>query len=235
MRLQALGAAGEPGLTELASGIDALYMSGHGEVSARLLAELEAAKVRAQEDDSDVALSLGGVAARLEPRSFGRYAYRLKTEHGLIGLMASSTSPLPPVRMQPRADHLHAVGPRASVAWFEGLVGSFTGGLRTTVARLDVFSDWHGFALTADDRKRFVCRAKRCDTHEDGEALTGFEFGRRNTHTLAARIYDKSVDMKRTGNLWWPDVWGTAYDPERQVVRVEIELGRKGLTQYGVD
>lgn len=46
MRLQGKGGAAHgavvPGLTELASGIDALYLSGHGEVRLGLADELEA-------------------------------------------------------------------------------------------------------------------------------------------------------------------------------------------------
>jgi hypothetical protein len=222
-----------PGLVELASGVDALYVSGRGVVSPRFLTELEGAKQRAQASDTGVAIDVDGHAATVEPRAFGRYPFLLSTEHGRIGVTDSTS--LPALRIQPLAEHLHAVGPRASLAWFEDLAASFTDDLRLSASRLDVFSDWHGLVLDADDRHRFVGRAKRLDTHEDAGALTGFEFGRRKTQTVAARIYDKSLDMKTKGALWWPQVWGDAYEPGRQVVRVEVEFGRKGLTQYGVD
>ena len=234
MRLRATDSAPASGLViELASGIDALYMSGHGVVSQALLADLEAAKLRSQEAEELVPVDLGGVRANVGPGAWGKYAYRLETPYGLIGV--STSLALPPIRVQPLAEHLHAVGPARSVAWFEGIVGSFTRDLRLAASRVDVFSDWHGLTLTAEDRHRFVGRATRLDTHESAGSLTGFEFGRRTTKTVVARIYDKSMDMKRKGSLWWQDRWGSAYDPARQVMRVEFEFGRKGLMQYGVD
>lgn len=169
----------------------------------------------------------------MEPRSFGRYPYLLQTEHGRVGVTDSLS--LPALRIQPLAEHLHAVGPAASLALFERAVGEVTDDLRLTASRLDVFSDWHGLSLGADDRRRFVGRAKRLDTHEDSGELTGFEFGRRRTGTLTARIYDKTLDVELKGARWWHEVWGARYEPGRQVIRVEVEFGRKGLGQYGVD
>ncbi|MCU1494758.1 MAG: hypothetical protein JWO62_2522 [Acidimicrobiaceae bacterium] len=222
-----------PALTELASGIDALYMSGRGDVSEALLVDLKAARAAAEEANEAVPFDLGGVEVRVEPRSFGRYPYRLLTDHGLVGITSSAA--LPAIRVQPKSEHLHAVGPAASAAWFTDLAAGFTRQLRMTASRLDVFSDWQGFELEVENRTHFVGRAKRLDTHEEDGRLTGFEFGRRSTKTVAGRIYDKSLDVANTGKLWWHDKWGSAYDPRRQVFRVEFEFGRKGLTQYRVD
>ncbi len=237
MRLQADESASDrassPELTELASGIDALYMSGRGDVSPAFLSDLKSLRSVAEEANEPQPLDLGGVVVRVEPRAFGRYPYRLQTEHGLVGVTRSQA--LPPIRVQPKSEHLHAVGPEASVAWFSELAVGFTRGLRLTASRVDVFSDWHGLELDVANRGNFVGRAKRLDTHEEGGRLTGFEFGRRSTKTVAGRIYDKSLDVANTGKLWWQDVWGSAYDSSQQVFRVEFEFGRKGLTQYGVD
>lgn len=238
MGLRPLAASGIPepqscGLTEVASGIDALYMSGRGEVAPALLADLAAAKGRAEESDEAVPFDLGGCVAMVEPRSFGKYRFRLATDNGLIGVSPSSA--LPPLRIQPRSEHLHGVGASAAVEWFRDLAATFTRDLRLTASRLDVFSDWQGLEISVADRSHFVGRAKRLDTHEDGGQLTGFEFGRRKTNTIAGRIYDKTVDIHRTGKLWWLDRWGSAYDPSRAVLRVEFEFGRQGLTEYGVD
>lgn len=221
------------GLRELASGIDALYMSGRGEVSARLLSDLASARRAAEEANESVPFDLGGCVAAVEPRSFGRYRFRVATEHGLIGFTPLCS--MPPLRIQPRSEHLHGVGSAASVQWFHDLASGFTRDLRLHASRVDVFSDWHGLVLRVEERDHFVGRAKRVDTHEDGGQLTGFEFGRRSTKTIAGRIYDKTVDIQRTGKHWWTDKWGSAYDPSRAVMRVEFEFGRQGLREYGVD
>ncbi|HVV75894.1 MAG TPA: hypothetical protein VHC43_07645 [Mycobacteriales bacterium] len=119
--------------------------------------------------------------------------------------------------------------------WFHDLASGFTKDLRLHASRVDVFSDWQGLDLKVEERDHFVGRAKRLDMHEDDGRLTGFEFGRRSTKTIAGRIYDKTVDIQRTGKHWWTEKWGSAYDPSRPVMRVEFEFGRQGLTEFGVD
>lgn len=218
---------------ELASGIDALYMSGRGEVSEGLLADLADARARAEVAGEPVSLDLGGAEALVHPMGLRRYRYRISTQHGLIGV--SPQSSIPPIRIQPRSEHLHAVGANASAAWFADLAGGFVRGLRLTASRLDVFSDWQGLSLTVDTRDHFVGRARHLRTNEEHGRLTGFEFGRRATNTIAGRIYDKVVDIERTKKDWWLDVWGSAYVPGQQVMRVEFEFGRSGLTEHGVD
>lgn len=41
--------------------------------------------------------------------------------------------------------------------------------------------------------------------------------------------------MERTGADYWPKIWGDRYDASRPVHRVEFELGRTGLREYGID
>jgi hypothetical protein len=48
---------------------------------------------------------------------------------------------LPSVRIQPRAEFLHAVGPEETVRHFADLVRPFIEGLVLSVARLDLFVD----------------------------------------------------------------------------------------------
>ena len=96
--------------------------------------------------------------------------------------------------MQPRAQYLHAVGPAAVVAAVHELLAPDFGELTFSVARVDLFADWQGFALTAADASRFVCRADARRTYEHAGALTGFDFGSRSTHTFTVRIYDKTAE-----------------------------------------
>jgi hypothetical protein len=103
-----------------------------------------------------------------------------------------------------------------------------------SVSRLDLFCDVQGWQLDGNERDRFVCRAQRRDTHEENEELTGFEFGRRTTGTLAARIYDKTLQVATKGIDYWPAIWGPDFDPDCPVLRVEFEIGRQGLGEFGI-
>lgn len=220
-------------LVDLASGVDGLYMSGQGDVSTCLLEDLATARAEAEASKDPVFLQLGDLSFVVKPRSFGRYRYWLQHEFGQLGV--SDKTDLPPLRIQPKAEYLHAVGPAAAVDTFRDVAHSFTRGLRLSASRVDVFADVQGWNLHPDDRHCFVTRATRRNTHEESEVLTGFEFGRRTSKTVMARLYDKTLDVRHKGADWWPAVWGSAYDVSRPVLRIEFEFGRTGLKQFGVD
>jgi X-X-X-Leu-X-X-Gly heptad repeat protein len=220
------------GLSELASGVDALYMSARADLSASLIAGLSAWRDSAGREDH-FEVELLGESFRASARAWGRYPFLLRHNYGRIGFTDSSK--LPAVRIQPLTEHLHAEGPLAAVGWWRDLCEAITGTGHLTASRLDLYADWQGWDLDVSQGARFLCRASRRDTHEDRNEFTGFEFGRRNTNTVAARIYDKTRQAERKGLELWRLVWGDRFDPQRRVLRVEFELGRKGLTQFGVD
>lgn len=234
MALEHLAPGGGDSVTEVASGIDALYLSGRAELSENLLAVLEERRQAAESAEAPVPLTVAGEEFGVEPRSFGRYRYRLVHRSGLVGVTASES--LPALRVQPWAEFLHGEGVVPALRFFEG-VGEYLAGGRVswTLSRIDLFCDVQGWTITGDDRHRFVCRGQARTTHEENEEFTGLEFGRRTTKTVMARIYDKTRQVDRKGLDWWPTVWGDRFDPNRPVTRIEFELGRQGLSEYQID
>jgi hypothetical protein len=103
------------------------------------------------------------------------------------------------------------------------------------VSRLDLYTDVQGFPLDADDRERYVCRADARRTYEQSERCSGFEFGSRRGGTLTGRIYDKTLDVATKGSDWWLEIWGDRHTPGTDVTRIEIEFGRKALTEFRLD
>lgn len=221
------------GVREVASGVDALYLSGRAELSESLLGVLEERRQAAEAADEPQPLRVAGVEFVVEPRSFGKYRYRLAHSAGLVGVTSSEF--LPALRVQPRAEFIHGAGPVGVLEFFD-VVGEYLAGgpVAWSLSRLDLFCDVQGWDLVGDQRSRFVCRAKRRNLHEEGEGFSGFEFGRRGTKTVCARIYDKTLQVERKGLDWWPAIWGDRYDRSEPVLRVEAEIGRKGLVEYGV-
>ncbi len=125
----------------------------------------------------------------------------------------STSRHLPTVRVQPRSEFLHAVGPEAAVAALQEVLEPELRRLRFWVNRVDLFADWQGWPLALDDAQRFVCRADARRTYEVAGTLTGFEFGSRKTKTFLARLYDKTADMAAKDTGWWLEVWGERYAP----------------------
>ena len=220
-------------LTELASGVDALYLSGQASPPTSLFEQLEGLRAAAATGGNGVPASFGGIECWWPGTASASTAYCLRHRHGQIGISPSRA--LPAVRVQPRTEFLHGAGPLGAVAWFEDVLWPVVGPLRFGVSRLDLHADWQGWDLDGDDRSRFMCRAERRDLHEADDQLMGFEFGRRTTGTICGRIYDKTVEQRDKGTDFWLDVWGARRDPLRPVLRVEFEFGRQGLREFGID
>src|SRR5271157_127745 len=101
-------------LRELASGVDALYLSGRAELPKRFLARLEDCRTWAAEAKRPAPCPIGDLTFGIAPHGWGKYRYCLDHEMARIGF--STSRHLPTVRVQPRAEFLHAVGPEAAVA-----------------------------------------------------------------------------------------------------------------------
>jgi hypothetical protein len=221
----------DPPPVELASGIDALYLSGRTALPLPFLDRLEETRKLAEMASATISFDLGGESFAMSPHAFGRYRYCLDHADGRVGI--SPSQQLPAIRVQPRSSFLHAVGPAAAVARFQRVLEAECDEVFFHVSRIDLYVDVHGWDIGVDDRTRFICRAGSVRTYEEENRFTGFEFGRRSTKTVCARIYDKTADVARTGADWWFDVWqrdGTS----GPVIRVELEWNREGLAQFGL-
>jgi hypothetical protein len=54
-------------------------------------------------------------------------------------------------------------------------------------------------------------------------------------NTFSARIYDKTVEIEKKGNAYWEDIWGPRRNEDLPVLRVEFEIGRQGLSEFGIN
>lgn len=221
------------GVHELASGVDALYLSGRCVLDPDFLEQLAAQRRFAEDVRLPMPFALGGEAFSIRPHGWGKYRYCLDHEGLRLGVTPSSQ--LPAIRVQPRAELLHVLGPAGTVAFVEQLLGPLCQSLTLSTARLDLFVDVEDWSLSSADRDLFVCRADARRTYELAGRFTGFEFGSRKTKTICARIYDKTADIAAKGNDWWLDVWGDHHRPGATVHRVEFEFARPSLKEFGVN
>ena len=49
------------------------------------------------------------------------------------------------------------------------------------------------------------------------------------------RVYENLRRPHGKGTDWWTEVWGDRYTPGRPVIRVEFEVGRQALREFGLD
>ncbi len=227
-------AFGDPGsgLVELASGIDALYLSGRGQLGAGVLEGLAVAKEHAGELGCVLPFAIGEEQFALGPGGFHRYAYRLEHEFGVIGVTPSEN--LPTFRIQPRSQHLHSIGPEGAVEWWSEVVSRIAEEVRFVPNRVDVYADFQGCYFPGLEINSFVRRAVEFRRYGEHGAYTGMDFGTRGGGTVFNRIYDKTLEIRVTGHDWLEEVWGDRYERDKPVVRVEFQFGRKGLREFGI-
>lgn len=217
---------------ELASGIDALYLSGRADLSSGLLDELDRLKTQAVEDEAAVDWQLGGYPVKVLGRAFGKYRFAVKHELALIGFTPSDT--LPAIRVQPTSLAIHALGPDLTVLWVRNVLDAMGVEAHLHVARLDLHADWQSLWIDAEERSHFVGYANRRALYEVDEELSGLNIGTRGG-AIYARIYDKTRELEGKGDDWWLDIWGAAHDPGQHVLRIEFEFSRDGLREFGAD
>ena len=220
-------------LRELASGVDALYLSGRSSLPSELLERLEAARSEAEALDGSPPFQFGSLPMSIAPHAFGKHRFSL--DHPYVRIGISPKLSIPALRIQPRAEFIHGLGPRAVVDTLQDLLESECGAVKLQVSRIDLFVDVQGWALTGDDRNSFVCRAAELNTSEVHQGLTGLQFGKRSTGTINGRIYNKTEEMKLSGADYWKDIWGDAFDPELPVHRIEFEVARGALREFDLN
>ena len=173
------------------------------------MARLEDSRQFADQVSLPVPFELGPLTFGLAPHGWGKYRFCLDHESGRIGFTSSTR--LPAVRIQPRAEFLHALGPAGTVRHFDELLRPLMDRLVLHVARIDLFCDVEGLVLRGEDRRAFLCRGDDCTTYEAGHVCTGFAFGSRRTQRISARMYDKTAEMASKGTDWWEEVWGDSH------------------------
>src|SRR5664280_2331154 len=121
-------------LNEVASGVDALYLSGRASLPDDLLARLESARTLANDLEGSPPFQFGTLEMLMAPHAWGKHRYCLTHPYGRIGITPSLN--LPAFRIQPRAEFLHGVGPRPAVQGFRDLIEDECGIVKLQVSRV---------------------------------------------------------------------------------------------------
>ena len=219
---------------------------------ARLDVEKEAAALAARENGVHCPEWLG---ARVLPNgSRGGYRILIETEGFTVKVLGVGVRNRPGLYVEMRSLFLHthpegAAGAcEAAIAWVRGhllcdqdadTITRLVSFKAAKLSRADIHIDWQGgdhpqLEHASDELRRFIRPGKtKWDFHGQGQTPTGYEFGK---HKVMARIYNKTIETSERANEAYAALLtarcGEAYDPERDVWRLEFELNRDGAKGF---
>lgn len=235
-------------LRVLAAGLDSVYLSVRAEVREGLLPVLRSVQADAIQSHQAAVVDLreDGGAFLLQPYGWRGWSVRMDSPRYTVCLGAPD--PFPAVYIMVRSAFLHTVGAEEALSITNELVvrDLCDRAVEVRVSRADVYADQQGWAPRPSDLGRFTTRAVArrvfeepdCEgvplpprrMHATGRRFSGFTFGK---GAVVARIYDKTLEMARTGDTW-PDVLWPDHDPARPVWRVEFQFRREAVHQFGI-
>jgi hypothetical protein len=208
----------------LLSGIDALYLGYYGNVPNVVY---------------DVLFERGEI--KINGMGFGikhiaRGPYRLVLDNDFLSVSlgnSASSVTSPSVYVQVSSELIWSAGIDGAYRQVLGAVSEIYDSEpeREQVSRVDLFADFAwSKRFQSGDIEKFTTRAKSKAVFCDGKRVSGFTIGKGE---IQARIYDKTLEIRRSGKAWLYDLWEVNKDV--QVWRVEFQLRREALRDFRIE
>lgn len=220
----------------LRHGVDSLYLSYPGTVDREVAGILQELKDLAQSpheaDQSKARYGNGDHNFTVLPRGRGRFPFVLEDGWFRLELSGAGASVLPLAHVQVRSEYLTSVGMSHATVTLDQLLPEFGHVASPAIlSRIDLFVDFTTcLDLTGLPGSHWVKRCKKRDIHEDSDYITGMTFGAGNE--VSARLYDKTVEIRKSGKDYLKPLWAAQGWEEGQTVwRMEFQVRREGLPE----
>jgi len=240
----------------LLAGLDTICFSSRARVSEQVYAKLREAKAAARLAEKEGAAHCPvWLSAQVRPTGarggypYG-YPYLLDADDFAVKVAGEHQVNWPGLYVELRSHflHTHALGPRGAceeaLCWVrERLLydqsDSALAVIRfetVSVSRADVHVDWQGgwAPSFAEGEQRCFIRPRTADWHPylSGNTCRGYRFGSGNP--ILARVYNKTAERAKRADEAYAILLavhnGAAFDPSKEVWRLEFELHREALS-----
>jgi len=217
-------------------GIDSLYLSYPGNLFEWVYNELRDLKTLAQGRDdlaSKAQYPLGGHRFEVKDKGTGLFPFTLVDDAFHIRLASHKAKVLPMASVQVSSNYLSHVKPSTAELHLRDLLRQVGDVQPPKVSRIDMFVD---FASSMDmeslGRHAWVTKANSISQYVQDGAFSGWTIGAGGV--LMARLYNKQMEIKKSGKLYLEELWKEAgWDGETPVWRLEFEFRREVLGQLG--
>jgi len=227
----------EKEIKAVASGIDILYYGFYVDVEEKVLNRLESAKEKAVQQleeggDGDYLFDIGDYTFNMKASGEGVYAYVLSNSDLRIKVSSSSSLPHPSVYVRLNSLFILENGVESAVEKVRNFVSSNFGKIKEEkVSKVEIYCDLVGANLTREDYDKFVSKAGHRAIYEENGKFTGFTFGKGD---IIGKVYLKTEEIKVHHKDYMYEMWDDVKEGE-EVWRIEFELNRKILREFGVE
>lgn len=223
------------GFRLLRRAVDSLYLSYPGDLHPGVLTRLTQLKAKAQSPDpvkqSRAQFEVGSHIFEVKDKGSGMFPFVLDDNAYRIQLSRPGKK-LPMAYVKVSAEYLAFQGPVAVQEELKILLcefGEITG--QNMVSRIDLAADFTSFCIMDSwHRSAWVTRAVEIHSYAKDQEFTGWTVGMGGI--IAARLYDKTKEIKHSGKSWAETLWLPAgWKPGQQVWRLEFEFKRDYLKE----
>lgn len=219
-------------------GVDSLYLSYPGQLSASAQANLRRLKLLAQGPEHEAAkaqLQIGDHCFEVKDKSSGLFAFTLADGAFLIRLSAGKSKTLPMAYVQIASGLLAHKTPELIEKELRWLLSELGEVRPPKVSRIDLFTDFASTdSMEAWERQAWVTKASAVHQYAEGSTFTGWTVGAGGV--LMARLYYKLLELQKSGKTYLFDLWRQAgWDGIQPVWRLEFEFRREVLSQLKLD
>lgn len=218
-------------------GVDSLYLSYQGDIFPEVQSRLKALKLLAQSPEPyqqvEAQYALDAHVFEVKDKGAQRFPYIL--EDGAFRLQLSNPGKAVPMAyVKISSGCLAADSPVQIEQQLRALLAQL-GDITDTaqVSRIDLFVDFSSLDDMEWSREAWVTRAGALSAYAQDGAFTGWAVGQGGP--ISARLYNKTVEIKKSGKFYLLDLWKEAgWHPGEPVWRLEFQFKREILTQLGL-
>jgi hypothetical protein len=222
--------------------IDTLDLSIYFDFPDHLKAVLDAAKIEAQNDESDLfqfSPTIKGIpGGPWYIRARGRAKYQYVLENASFYAELSTWGNMPSVKLQFKAATLYEYDPDRYGEIVGRLVRALVGSkleYSHLVSRCDLAVDFQEPDFSLPEMPDVITRARDRTVNYKGDTPNTLTLGRRHG-SMQAQLYNKSEEILVSGKAWMREVWRASgqYDEYLPVWRAELRFFRDGLHAFDV-